>query len=246
MNYYITGDTHGDFKRISYFCNRLQTSKENDVMIILGDAGINYQMLNIPKKSYHYEDSTQNIYFKKSLDKIPITFFIIQGNHEAPAWHCKDYKEKEWCGGTVFYQEEFPNLLFAKTGEIYHFNEQSVLVLGGAYSVDKFYRLHNNLRWFPEEQPTEEMKKECETILKKHNWCINIVLSHTCPYKYIPKEMFLPQVSQKSVDNSTEKWLDLIEDRLEYDKWFCGHWHTDKIVDKINFMFDSMTSLDCL
>lgn len=245
MNYYITGDTHGNFKRISQFCQRMETSKDSDVMIILGDAGINYQMLNVPKKAYHYKDSTQNLYFKKHLAKIPITFLIIQGNHEAPAWLCKDYIEKEWCGGTVFYQEEFPNLLFAKTGEVYQFHKQKALVIGGAYSVDKFYRLKNNLRWFSEEQPTEDMKKECEAILKKHNWNVDIVLSHTCPYKYIPREMFLPQISQKDVDITTEEWLDTIENRLKYVQWYCGHWHTDKTIDKMQFMFNGFALLDC-
>lgn len=39
--FYLTGDTHGSFERINEFCHRFKTTKE-DVMIILGDAGINY------------------------------------------------------------------------------------------------------------------------------------------------------------------------------------------------------------
>lgn len=38
---YLTGDTHGDFCRIADFCKRFETSVD-DVMIILGDAGINF------------------------------------------------------------------------------------------------------------------------------------------------------------------------------------------------------------
>ena len=38
---YITGDTHGDFRRIFDFCMRFETSVD-DIMIILGDAGINF------------------------------------------------------------------------------------------------------------------------------------------------------------------------------------------------------------
>ena len=45
MHFYITGDTHGDFSRIEEFCRENDTTKE-EVMIILGDAGINY-WLNI-------------------------------------------------------------------------------------------------------------------------------------------------------------------------------------------------------
>lgn len=40
---YITGDTHGEFQRILNFAERVHTSKE-DVMIILGDAGINFSV----------------------------------------------------------------------------------------------------------------------------------------------------------------------------------------------------------
>ena len=38
---YVTGDTHGDFDRIAHFCARMNT-KPSDIMIILGDAGINF------------------------------------------------------------------------------------------------------------------------------------------------------------------------------------------------------------
>ena len=38
---YITGDTHGDFRRVTLFCDKVQSIKD-DILIILGDAGINY------------------------------------------------------------------------------------------------------------------------------------------------------------------------------------------------------------
>ena len=38
---YLTGDTHGEFERIVEFCEHFHTVK-SDVMIILGDAGINF------------------------------------------------------------------------------------------------------------------------------------------------------------------------------------------------------------
>ena len=39
-------------------------------------------------------------------------------------------------------------------------------------------------------------------------------------------------INQDSVDDSTEKWLDNIESRLYYERWYCGHWHISKRVDK--------------
>ena len=38
---YITGDTHGDFSRIAHFCVLMNT-KQDDIMIIPEDAGINF------------------------------------------------------------------------------------------------------------------------------------------------------------------------------------------------------------
>lgn len=140
MHFYITGDTHGDFRRIEQFCLENDTTVE-DVMIILGDAGINYHL-----------DSRDNE-LKEELSQLDITLFCIHGNHEARPWEAGDYDEKEWNGGIVYVEEQYPNLLFAKDGEIYYFNGRSVIVIGGAYSVDKYYRLNNGLMWFDTEQP---------------------------------------------------------------------------------------------
>ena len=41
MKFYITGDTHSDFLRVDNFCRKFKP-KANDVMIVLGDAGLNY------------------------------------------------------------------------------------------------------------------------------------------------------------------------------------------------------------
>ena len=40
MAFYITGDCHGDFLKIKFFCKHHKTNKD-DVMIILGDFGVN-------------------------------------------------------------------------------------------------------------------------------------------------------------------------------------------------------------
>jgi len=52
-------------------------------------------------------------------------------------------------------------------------------------------------------------------------------------------EVFLSWIDQSRVDKSTEEWLDGIEDRLEYNKWYCGHYHTEKKIDKLEIMFEN-------
>lgn len=50
-------------------------------------------------------------------------------------------KKKIWNEGIVYVEEQYPNILFAKDGEIYNFNGKKVMPIGGAYSIDKYYRI---------------------------------------------------------------------------------------------------------
>lgn len=118
----------------------------------------------------------------------------------------------------------YPNILFAIDGEVYDFNGNSCIVIGGAYSVDKYYRLARGWSWFPDEQPSEEIKAKVERVLAERNWKIDIVLSHTGPLKYEPTEVFLPMIDQSTVDKSTEVWLEQIEAKLDYERWYFAHY----------------------
>ncbi len=66
---YITGDTHGQFGTIEFFCKRFRISKD-DVMIILGDVGI------------YFGGGIWDMRKKEFLKSLPITIFAIHGNHE--------------------------------------------------------------------------------------------------------------------------------------------------------------------
>lgn len=56
-----------------------------------------------------------------------------------------------------------------------------------------------------------------------NNRQIDIVFSHTCPYKYTPTECFLSGIDQSAIDDGTEHWLDTIEESINYKAWYCGH-----------------------
>ena len=227
---YITGDTHGDFRRVTLFCDTVKSAK-SDILIILGDAGINY-----------YGDPKDKR-LKQQLSELPITLFCIHGNHEKRPKSLSTYEEIDWHGGKAYAEPEYQSLLFAKDGEIYEMDGKRCLAVGGAYSVDKHYRLANKWGWWPDEQPSDEIKEHVEKQINAAGWAVDIVLSHTCPMKYIPTEVFLPGIDQSSVDNSTEIWLNNIETRLYYNRWYCGHYHTDKVVDKVRFLFEDFLEL---
>lgn len=48
---YLTGDTHGDFRRIKQFCFKVTPSLD-DTLIILGDASFNYYQCLLQQKAY--------------------------------------------------------------------------------------------------------------------------------------------------------------------------------------------------
>ena len=228
--FYITGDTHGNFNRINYFCEKFETSKE-DILCILGDAGINYYL---NKKDYM---------LKQVLQDMPITFFCIHGNHEERPFNISTYTTKKWNGGIVYYEEEFPNILFAKDGEIYNINGKSILVIGGAYSVDKEYRLLKGWSWFKDEQPNKEIVKYIEKQITKQRH-FDIVLTHTCPIKTEPRHMFLPFIDQSKVDKTTELLLQRIADWITFDNWYFGHFHGHWDNGKYHMLFEDYVEVE--
>ena len=219
---YITGDIHGSPLRILDMCQRHDLST-NEIIVVLGDVGLNNDMGSHDRE------------MKECLSQEKPTIFCIHGNHEARPQTVGTYKEKIWNGGRVLYEEAYPNLLFPIDGEIFYLDGQYCMVIGGAYSVDKPLRLAYGAPWFADEQPSAEIKAYVEQQLQAHK--VDVIFSHTCPYKYIPREVFLPGINQSTVDNSTEQWLDAIEESTNYKLWFCGHWRTEKHINKMHFLY---------
>jgi len=184
---YYTGDIHGSTLEIVTFCMRFKPTKD-DTIVILGDVGANY-----------FGDLRDNK-LKEEFSKLEPTIFCIHGNHEMRPWNIPTYNAKEWNGGTVWYEEKYPNILFAKDGEIFDIEGTKHLVIGGAYSVDKYYRLSRGYGWWEDEQPSEEIKQYVEKQIKEKDF--DVILSHTCPFKYEPIETFLPGIDQSTVDQA--------------------------------------------
>lgn len=230
MAIYVTGDCHCDFLKIEMFC-RFHKTSISDVMIILGDVGINYALDKRDEK------------LKKELSKLPITLFCVHGNHEERAGLLDTYVEKEWNGGVVYWESQFPNILFAKDGEIFDLDGKKAIVIGGAYSVDKEYRLMAGIPWFESEQPSDEIKNYVEKQLEKNMWQVDYVLSHTCPLKFEPSELFLDFIDQSKVDKATEEWLTEIEKKMKYSKWYFGHYHGNKTYVSAQMLYEEIREL---
>ena len=206
-------------------------------MIVLGDAGINFF------------GGWKDAEYKRYIKKIPITFLLLTGNHDIRPAHVTH----SYCSGTphpllrgVMMQDSLaPNVLYTPMyGAFSLFTGGrwvKTFCICGAYSVDKSFRVACDYPWFSDEQlKTWEMKEAQEMIVDAQP---EIILSHTCPHKYIPRDMFLTQVDQSTVDDTMERWLDGVEESVPYSRWYCGHWHTDRTVDRMRFMFNDIVEL---
>lgn len=214
---YVRGDTHGNFDFIPYFCQEHNTTTD-DVLVILGDAGILYFDTEKPREKY----------LKQYLAKQPITLFCVRGNHEdRPENRHVPCVYNSLVDGEVYSEELYPNILYAKDGAVYHWNGKSILTIGGAYSVDKFYRHAMGWYWNPFEQLTEsEMSGIMERCAGKH---YNYVFTHTCPFTWQPTDLFLSNIDQNAVDNTMEIWMDKFSRNIDFDHWFFAHFHSDRL-----------------
>lgn len=221
---FITGDKHRDFTDVGVFCKRAETTK-NDVLIVLGDAGINYYL----------GESDQAV--KRELQALPVTFLFINGNHEERPENIEGYElvdiDEKDVRGKCYVEKQFPSLWFASNSE-FTIAGKRCFVIGGAYSVDKYFRLRNGSMWFRSEELTEE---EIDDIRKELHGEYDYFLAHTCPRRYEPVDSFLPWVNQDQVSKRMENFLDEVAENHPEAKWYCGHWHIDRALPEIQFMY---------
>lgn len=237
MEYLITGDKHSSF---TYLLEDLQLyygdrNPEELGIIILGDAGLNFYLNKTDEKK------------KAMLNNRGYKFYLVRGNHEARPEDLPNIKMiwDEEIRGNIFFEEEYPNIRYLIDGAYYYFGKYKCLVLGGAYSVDKEYRLLNHYPWFENEQLS---KKEMDDIIQLHDGAAyDFILSHTCPISWEPRDLFLPMIDQSKVDKSMEDFLEEIEKKVSWEYYLFGHYHDDRLVRPcVEMFYHRLDSLDSI
>jgi len=231
MKFYVTGDKHGQFHTILQ--NEI-VKDSNNAIVILGDAGINYYLRDLDDR------------LKKEIsENSQCMWYIVRGNHEARPQDVSVPYEMiwdPWVNGQVYVQEEYPNIRFFLDFGEYFINGSHVAVIGGAYSVDKWWRLaragvlkktalnYNNPKrtgWFPNEQLSKEEMERANYVFEGKFF--DFVFSHTCPLSFQPTDLFLSAVNQSEVDTSMEQWMDQLKDKMDWFVWLYGHYHNDRM-----------------
>lgn len=114
-------------------------------------------------------------------------------------------------------------------GENYYIEDNLFFVMDGGYSIDKSYRTEG-VSWWPQEMLSEEEYNNAIEILKKINFHVEYIITHTAPSETVYYLSTLHNLGIKN--NCTEElalttFLDDIQRNTLYQYWYFGHFHTD-------------------
>lgn len=236
MKFYITGDTHSEVsRRINSLISCAEYVPEETALIVLGDLGLNYYLDKSDWKR------------KRKVESYGIYIYAVRGNHEArPSEKLGMHLINDPnVGGVVWVEDEFPHIRYFTDWGVYNINGLRTLVVGGAYSVDKWYRLQNGWRWFADEQLTDFEMDACYRNTKDRKF--DLVLAHTCPKSWQPTDLFLNCINQSAVDDTMEVWMDKLMTKIKWGIYLFGHYHADRIeLPHVEMFYLEIDSLDTI
>lgn len=206
---YLTGDTHipHDIQKLSSknFPEQRKLTN-NDYVIICGDFG------------GVWNNSAEELYWRKWLNSKAFTTLFIDGNHENFEL-LNSFETIDFCGGKAHRISE--SIYHLMRGQIYNLKGKKVFTFGGAKSHDKQYRTEGR-NWWKEELPSAEEIAAAYSVLESVDYNVDYVITHCAPNSVKNK---------LSVDFETDILTDFFEDilaKLSFDKWYFGHYHIDK------------------
>ena len=234
---YVTGDTHGNFRRFQpeYFPEQAGMTK-NDVVIIAGDFG-----------GVWFGDSRDDETLDW-LERLPFTLAFVCGNHENYD-ALERYPVDDWHGGKV--HRIRPHVLHLTRGQIFELEGCRFFTMGGAKSHDiedgilepdtsdferrltmlqrkprARYRI-NHISWWAQELPSDEEYAEARRNLDTVGWQVDYIITHCCPSSI--QDTFSGGLFQR---DALTDFLDEVRERCRFQYWFFGHYHENMVVAK--------------
>ena len=220
----VSGDIHGDFTQLVFKCC-VQYDMKDTLIIVAGDCGFGFY-------KYGFYESV----YKKCRDKLTKAnnwLVFIRGNHDNPAYFEKGVvKHKRWM--------TIPDYSVIKACG------HSILCVGGATSIDRFYRILDkywhpvetddplapNVYW-PAELPIYD-EKRLDAI--NEAFAIDIVITHSSPsfceltshqglheWAIRDKDLIDDVKRERKVMDNLHAYLYAKNHPLRY--WFYGHFH---------------------
>ena len=264
---YFTGDTHADFRRFNMdnFPEQKEMSRE-DYVLIAGDFGGIWAAAEpfplIEERKRKKALKNERNVLQWFAGKNP-TFCFVLGNHENyNRYDSGEFPVVDFHGGKA--QKLAENVFHLMSGYVFELCGRSLFTFDGAASHDitdgvldladfdsvedfkeanrrmlrgrKLYRVKDYEWWERESRPTEEEKERGRENLLKHGNRVNYVLTHCLPQSvasFISDGLYKP--------NDVTKYLDEINERIQFDHWICGHYHENRtILDKYHIIYEQL------
>ena len=211
MRVLITGDTHGNARWLREYIFPVAMTLQAEAIVQLGDFGA-------------WEHTPDGVAFMDQVDimglNAGIPLYWLHGNHDKHSHTIKAYKRDE---RGFLKCREF--VRYIPQGHVWDWGGVSFRSFGGAYSVDKQWRVERERRtgkpgtlWFPEEEMTDA---EMDQLLAADHSSKDIIVSHDKPFSSRPRW------NRKNLPGCTPNQLRL-ERALrthEPEYWFHGHLH---------------------
>jgi len=197
----IVGDLHGNWSRL----NQLISSKKPKIVLQCGDFGW-WPAMEVIKPVVYGQQKEWRL---KGIKNNEVDVYFCDGNHE-------QHPVLSQNGSMV---ELYPGVFHCQRGSVLVLPDgRNVMFMGGAYSVDKGMRTPGH-DWFHQENINQI---ELDYALE-YEGKVDIVISHTCPSHFKIKGN-----EDKNIDGNRHALGQILE-RHKPDKWYFGHWHTNKL-----------------
>ena len=235
---FVTGDIHGrPFPRLSVdaFPEQRDMHQDEDFVIICGDFGIVWD---------HEGENKTEKYYLDDLEGRNFTTLFCDGNHENFD-RLDAYPVEDWHGGKV--HKIRPHVIHLMRGQAYDICDKKFFVFGGArshdirdgilepddprvkfwkYDYDKLFRV-NHVSWWEQEMPSDADKHVADATLAKLDYKVDFVISHDMSTECLKIYSALFKHTVLKPDELND-YLDTVRRKLDYTRWFCGHYHDNK------------------
>jgi DNA repair exonuclease SbcCD nuclease subunit len=217
-NIVLCGDIHGAFNKLRYDVNRLH---EDAYIIQVGDFGMGFH-----KPNYYKDHAFPDL--NEVLEKKNCHLYVIRGNHDDPSYFNQTNNPFDFSNITLLSDYSELNLL-----------GKSILLVGGAVSIDRRFRQEGKSWWSDEEFV---LKFENEFPYKDREY--DLVVTHTRPavcgafkgFDNIREYIFQdPDLRNDLIIESQA--MDKLWEWTKPKNWIYGHFHKTIITEHENTAF---------
>lgn len=232
---YITGDIHGcsGLQRLYNFADKMESEGkplgQKDCIIVLGDFGLIWHTKLNNDQCYQRDERLLD-----DMSTLPFKILFIDGNHENFDRLGK-YPKAYWHWGKVAVIRR--NIYHLLRGQVFDIYGIKILTMGGAESIDRFWR-EPGISWWSDETITDSDMNEAKDNLEKNDWTVDYVLTHTAPV-YISRKL----VGKEYESSPSDSYLSELEKLVKFKKWYFGHHHTEKKLGKFTALYENIMEL---